>query len=156
MYFLELTFQKKKRIEELGKIFNFISSNKRQFLDIKYELMEIIMKHAKVDQSFILDLKTIGGLPLLISFLDQPSDRFRLITLKLLGIVLMLNPTQSRLSMNKIAGFDCILLYLTPYCFTLDLCDTILGLGNFFIMIFFFFFPFVFLISNNKYRAWTL
>jgi len=115
--------------EELERVFNFIAYEKRQFLEMKYELFEIIMKHVLYDPNFVESLKAIGGVSLLISLLDLPSEKIRVVILKIVAMLISLSPSQSRVTMNKIVGFDTMWLYLAPFPLSSEVCDTILGLG---------------------------
>ncbi|KAI9596474.1 hypothetical protein BDF19DRAFT_421512 [Syncephalis fuscata] len=97
---------------ELRHLLDFIAYEKRQYLDHKFEL-----------------LSSVNGLTLLISFLDLPSERFRLLVLKLLGVLMSSNVRQSRTLMTRVNGFDAMWLFLAPFPVTSDLVQTLLGVA---------------------------
>ncbi|RKP27965.1 hypothetical protein SYNPS1DRAFT_26411 [Syncephalis pseudoplumigaleata] len=114
---------------ELGQLLDFIAYEKRQYLEHKCEVLDLLLRHATWNARLVELLHAANGLTLLISFLDLPSERFRLLVLKLLGVLMSSNVRQTRTTMAKVGGFDAMWLFLAPFPVTADLVQTLLGVA---------------------------
>ncbi|RKP11214.1 hypothetical protein THASP1DRAFT_27053, partial [Thamnocephalis sphaerospora] len=108
-------------VEEIHYILDFIAFEKRQYLDLKCELLELLLRHATWCPLFVERLSAVGGLNVLLTFLDLPSERFRITILKLMGVLMGSNARQSRALMAKIGGFDAMWLFMAPFPVSADM-----------------------------------
>jgi len=117
-------------VDDIGMLFAFITHEKRQYVELKAEICDVILRHMERTPAVADNVNSVCDTSLLISFLDMPSERMRLSFLKMIGVLLAQSPVVGRAMMTKIAGFDAIWLFLAPFPVTADLCDVLLRIGS--------------------------
>ncbi|KAK9728054.1 hypothetical protein K7432_001370 [Basidiobolus ranarum] len=115
--------------EEVTKLFNFLSYGKRQSLDMKCEVLGVVLKHMSNSLAYVEMIRNIGGLTLLLSFLEFQNEKLRLIILKMMGVLISTNVKQTRSIMTKLGVFDAMFLFLAPFPVTAELTRCLLGVA---------------------------
>jgi len=116
-------------IKELEKSFLYISSQREQNIDFKCDILELLYRHISYSEQTVEQLREIGGISLLIPLLDCPNERFRILILKMIGILMRTNIKHSEELLDRIVGYDVIKYYLLPYPLTPELAEVLISMA---------------------------
>ncbi|CAG8465264.1 5713_t:CDS:2 [Paraglomus occultum] len=117
-------------LEELTKLFDYISPDNANDMDVKYDMLEMIYKRMTCDNSLLEKIRGLKGLSHLTLFLNVPNEKFRIVSLKMMGILMSSNVKHSRTFLTKTNAFDQLKTHLTNYPLSLELTRVVLGIGT--------------------------
>ncbi|ORY01541.1 hypothetical protein K493DRAFT_334919 [Basidiobolus meristosporus CBS 931.73] len=115
--------------DEVARLINFLSYGKKQSLDMKSEVLGLVFKHMSNSLVFVEMIRNIGGLTLLLSFLEFQDEKLRVTVLKMMGVLISTNIKQTRSLMTKLGVFDAMFLFLAPFPVTAELTRCLLGVA---------------------------
>ncbi|ORX46401.1 hypothetical protein BCR36DRAFT_585219 [Piromyces finnis] len=116
-------------IKELEKSCLYISSQREQNIEFKCDILELLYRHISNSKQSVEQLREIGGISLLIPLLDCQNERFRILILKMIGILMKTNIEHSEELLDKIVGYDVIKYYLLPYPITPELAEVLISMA---------------------------
>lgn len=116
-------------IKELEKSFLYISSQREENIEFKCDILELLYRHLSNSKQSVEQLREIGGISLLIPLLDCPSERFRILILRMIGILMKTNIKESEELLDRIVGYDVIKYYLLPYPLTPELAEVLISMA---------------------------
>jgi len=116
-------------IKELEKSFLYISSQREQNIEFKCDILDLLYRHISNSKQSVEQLRDIGGISLLIPLLNCPNERFRILILRMIGILMRTNIEHSEELLDKIVGYDVIRYYLLPYPLTPELAEVLISMS---------------------------
>ncbi|CAJ0763127.1 8442_t:CDS:10 [Entrophospora sp. SA101] len=119
--------------EELNKLFNYIECGDGKWvnLDIKYDIVEIIYKNMTHDSQLVERIRVLKGISLLTPLLEAPNEKFCIIILKMIGILMSSNIKHSKALLTRVNnGFDVMFSYLAGHELSLEFTQVLIGVGT--------------------------
>ncbi|OUM65256.1 hypothetical protein PIROE2DRAFT_60175 [Piromyces sp. E2] len=116
-------------IKELEKSFLYISSQREQNIEFKCDILDLLYRNISNSKQSVEQLRDIGGISLLIPLLNCPNERFRILILRMIGILMRTNIKHSEELLDKIVGYDVIKYYLLPYPITPELIEVLISMS---------------------------
>ncbi|ORX67341.1 hypothetical protein BCR32DRAFT_272586 [Anaeromyces robustus] len=116
-------------IKELEKSFLYISSQREKNIEFKCDILELLYRHISNSEQSVEQLREIGGISLLIPLLDCSYERFRILILRMIGILMKTNIAHSEELLDRIVGYDVIKYYLLPYHMTPELAEVLISMA---------------------------
>nr|CAG8475672.1 4933_t:CDS:10 [Entrophospora candida] len=119
--------------EELNKLFNYIECGDGKWvnLDIKYDIVEIIYKNMTHDSQLVERIRVLKGISLLTPLLEAPNEKFCIVILKMIGILMSSNIKHSKALLTRVNnGFDVMFSYLAGHELSLEFTQVLIGVGT--------------------------
>ncbi|KAF9355343.1 hypothetical protein BGX26_006686 [Mortierella sp. AD094] len=119
-------------VQELGLLINFIGHEEPDLFEVRRDIIEMLFKRMTADHA-IVDLLGSGleGVTVLIGLLDSPNEHFRILVLKMIGILLSDNTKSGKAALDKPnIGIGLIRSTLEKYSLSMDVIQVLLGLAQ--------------------------
>ncbi|KAG0376504.1 hypothetical protein BGX24_007644 [Mortierella sp. AD032] len=119
-------------VQELGLLIGFIGHEEPDLFDVRRDIIEMLFKRMTTDH-VLVDLLGSGleGVTVLIGLLDSPNEHFRLLVLKMIGILLSDNTKSGKAALDKPnIGIGLIRSTLEKYSLSMDVIQVLLGLAQ--------------------------
>ncbi|KAF9999742.1 hypothetical protein BGZ79_006666 [Entomortierella chlamydospora] len=119
-------------VQELGLLISFIGHEEPDLFEVRREIIEMLFKRMTADHA-IVDLLDSGleGVTVLIGLLDSPNEHFRILILKMIGILLSDNTKSGKAALDKPnIGIGLIRSTLEKYPLSMDVIQVLLGLAQ--------------------------
>ncbi|KAF9364321.1 hypothetical protein BGX34_001907 [Mortierella sp. NVP85] len=119
-------------VQELGLLIGFIGHEEPELFEVRRDIIEMLFKRMTTDHSLV-DLLGSGleGVTVLIGLLDSPNEHFRVLILKMIGILLSDNTKSGKAALDKPnIGIGLIRSTLEKYPLSMDVIQVLLGLAQ--------------------------
>ncbi|KAG0243644.1 hypothetical protein BGX31_010428 [Mortierella sp. GBA43] len=119
-------------VQELGHVIGFIGHEEPDLFDVRRDIIESLFKRMTTDHGLV-DLLGSGleGVTVLIGLLDSPNEHFRVLILKMIGILLSDNTKSGKAALDKPnIGIGLIRSTLEKYPLSMDVIQVLLGLAQ--------------------------
>ncbi|KAF9110343.1 hypothetical protein BGX27_006475 [Mortierella sp. AM989] len=119
-------------VQELGLLIGFIGHEELDLFEVRRDIIEMLFKRMTADHA-IVDLLGSGleGVTVLIGLLDSPNEHFRILILKMIGILLSDNTKSGKAALDKPnIGIGLIRSTLEKYPLSMDVIQVLLGLAQ--------------------------
>ncbi|KAF9934047.1 hypothetical protein FBU30_003557 [Linnemannia zychae] len=119
-------------VQELGLLIGFIGHEEPDLFEVRRDIIEMLFKRMTTDHSLV-DLLGSGleGVTVMIGLLDSPNEHFRILVLKMIGILLNDNTKSGKAALDKPnIGIGLIRSTLEKYPLSMDVIQVLLGLAQ--------------------------
>ncbi|KAF9958547.1 hypothetical protein BGZ72_000216 [Mortierella alpina] len=119
-------------VQELGLLIGFIGHEEIDLFEVRRDIIEMLFKRMTTDHGLV-DLLGSGleGVTVLIGLLDSPNEHFRILILKMIGILLSDNTKSGKAALDKPnIGIGLIRSTLEKYPLSMDVIQVLLGLAQ--------------------------
>ncbi|KAI9239328.1 MAG: hypothetical protein BYD32DRAFT_434967 [Podila humilis] len=119
-------------VQELGLLIGFIGHEEPDLFEVRRDIIEMLFKRMTTDH-YLVDLLGSGleGVTVLIGLLDSPNEHFRVLILKMIGILLNDNTKSGKAALDKPnIGIALIRSTLEKYPLSMDVIQVLLGLAQ--------------------------
>ncbi|KAF9428838.1 hypothetical protein BGZ94_000845 [Podila epigama] len=119
-------------VQELGLLIGFIGHEEPHLFDVRQDIIEMLYKRMTTDH-YLVELLGSGleGVTVLIGLLDSPNEHFRVLVLKMIGILLSDNIKAGNAALDKPnLGIELIRSTLEKYPLSMDVIQVLLGLAQ--------------------------
>ncbi|KAF9964878.1 hypothetical protein BGZ70_005793 [Mortierella alpina] len=119
-------------VQELGLLIGFIGHEEIELFEVRRDIIEMLFKRMTTDHGLV-DLLGSGleGVTVLIGLLDSPNEHFRILILKMIGILLSDNTKSGKAALDKPnIGIGLIRSTLEKYPLSMDVIQVLLGLAQ--------------------------
>ncbi|KAF9204679.1 hypothetical protein BGZ49_005001 [Haplosporangium sp. Z 27] len=119
-------------VQELGLLISFIGHEESDLFEVRRDIIEMLFKRMTADHALV-DLLGSGleGVTVLIGLLDSPNEHFRILILKMIGILLSDNTKSGKAALDKPnIGIGLIRSTLEKYPLSMDVIQVLLGLAQ--------------------------
>ncbi|KAF9574448.1 hypothetical protein EC968_006432 [Mortierella alpina] len=119
-------------VQELGLLIGFIGHEELELFEVRRDIIEMLFKRMTTDHGLV-DLLGSGleGVTVLIGLLDSPNEHFRILILKMIGILLSDNTKSGKAALDKPnIGIGLIRSTLEKYPLSMDVIQVLLGLAQ--------------------------
>ncbi|KAI1320523.1 hypothetical protein EDD11_000485 [Mortierella claussenii] len=119
-------------VQELGLLIGFIGHEEPDLFEVRRDIIEMLFKRMTADHGLV-DLLGSGleGVIVLIALLDSPNEHFRILVLKMIGILLSDNTKSGKAALDKPnIGIGLIRSTLEKYPLSMDVIQVLLGLAQ--------------------------
>ncbi|KAI7817939.1 hypothetical protein BC939DRAFT_312290 [Gamsiella multidivaricata] len=119
-------------VQELGLLIGFIGHEEADLFEVRRDIIEMLFKRMTADHGLV-DLLGSGleGVTVLIGLLDSPNEHFRILILKMIGILLSDNTKSGKAALDKPnIGIGLIRSTLEKYPLSMDVIQVLLGLAQ--------------------------
>ncbi|KAF9960393.1 hypothetical protein BGZ65_012350, partial [Modicella reniformis] len=119
-------------VQELGLLIGFIGHEEPDLFEVRRDIIEMLFKRMTADHGLV-DLLGSGleGVTVLIGLLDSPNEHFRILILKMIGILLSDNTKSGKAALDKPnLGIGLIRSTLEKYQLSIDVIQVLLGLAQ--------------------------
>ncbi|KAF8947444.1 hypothetical protein BGZ47_009182 [Haplosporangium gracile] len=119
-------------VQELGLLIGFIGHEEPDLFEVRRDIIEMLFKRMTTDH-FLVDLLGSGleGVTVMIGLLDSPNEHFRILILKMIGILLSDNTKSGKAALDKPnIGIGLIRSTLEKYPLSMDVIQILLGLAQ--------------------------
>lgn len=119
-------------VQELGLLIGFIGHEEPDLFEVRRDIIEMLFKRMTTDH-YLVDLLGSGleGVTVLIGLLDSPNEHFRVLVLKMIGILLNDNTKSGKAALDKPnIGIALIRSTLEKYPLSMDVIQVLLGLSQ--------------------------
>ncbi|KAG0040889.1 hypothetical protein BGZ82_006762 [Podila clonocystis] len=119
-------------VQELGLLIGFIGHEEPDLFEVRRDIIEMLFKRMTTDH-YLVDLLGSGleGVTVLIGLLDSPNEHFRVLILKMIGILLNDNTKSGRAALDKPnIGIALIRSTLEKFPLSMDVIQVLLGLAQ--------------------------
>ncbi|CAO3569266.1 unnamed protein product [Mortierella alpina] len=119
-------------VQELGLVIGFIGHEEIELFEVRRDIIEMLFKRMTTDHGLV-DLLGSGleGVTVLIGLLDSPNEHFRILILKMIGILLSDNTKSGKAALDKPnIGIGLIRSTLEKYPLSMDVIQVLLGLAQ--------------------------
>ncbi|KAG0068581.1 hypothetical protein BGZ89_004465 [Linnemannia elongata] len=119
-------------VQELGLLIGFIGHEEPDLFEVRRDIIEMLFKRMTTDH-VLVDLLGSGleGVTVMIGLLDSPNEHFRILVLKMIGILLSDNTKSGKAALDKPnIGIGLIRSTLEKYQLSMDVIQVLLGLAQ--------------------------
>ncbi|ORY97113.1 hypothetical protein BCR41DRAFT_390602 [Lobosporangium transversale] len=119
-------------VQELGLLIGFIGHEEPDLFEVRRDIIEMLYKRMTTDHGLV-DLLGSGleGVTVLIGLLDSSNEHFRILILKMIGILLSDNTKSGKAALDKPnIGIGLIRSTLEKYPLSMDVIQVLLGLAQ--------------------------
>ncbi|KAG0330362.1 hypothetical protein BGZ99_004732 [Dissophora globulifera] len=119
-------------VQELGLLIGFIGHEDPELFEVRRDIIEMLFKRMTADHSLV-DLLGSGleGVTVMIGLLDSPNEHFRILVLKMIGILLSDNTKSGKAALSKPnIGIGLIRSTLEKYPLSMEVIQVLLGLAQ--------------------------
>lgn len=119
-------------VQELGLLIGFIGHEEPDLFEVRRDIIEMLFKRMTTDH-VLVDLLGSGleGVTVMIGLLDSPNEHFRILVLKMIGILLSDNTKSGKAALDKPnLGIGLIRSTLEKYPLSMDVIQVLLGLAQ--------------------------
>ncbi|KAG0046828.1 hypothetical protein BGZ83_008006 [Gryganskiella cystojenkinii] len=132
MWTLESMMTDGMTVQELGLLIGFIGHEEPDLFELRRDIIEMLFKRMTTDH-VLVDLLGSGleGVTVMIGLLDAPNEHFRILILKMIGILLNDNTKSGKAALDKPnIGIGLIRSTLEKYPLSMDVIQVLLGLAQ--------------------------
>ncbi|KAG0349406.1 hypothetical protein BG004_006435 [Podila humilis] len=119
-------------VQELGLLIGFIGHEEPDLFEIRRDIIEMLFKRMTTDH-YLVELLGSGleGVTVLIGLLDSPNEHFRILVLKMIGILLNDNTKSGKAALEKpTIGMTLIRSTLEKCPLSMDVIQVLFGLAQ--------------------------
>ncbi|KAF9094662.1 hypothetical protein BGX23_001775 [Mortierella sp. AD031] len=119
-------------VQELGLLIGFIGHEELDLFEVRRDIIEMLFKRMTTDHGLV-DLLGSGleGVTVMIGLLDSPNEHFRILVLKMIGILLSDNTKSGKAALDKPnIGIGLIRSTLEKYPLSMEVIQVLLGLAQ--------------------------